>query len=116
MGYPHPNSRIRAVDASRSAARSQIDPILRLQAAGRDDKAGVGYIRPISLDLALAIRTIFSGRGFDNVPRDEQKREYARGSNRIGGEAPYGTLLGAKPGVCDEIASCGGTLVWKSAL
>ena len=37
MGYPQPNSRIRAVDASRGAARGQIDPILCLQAAGRDD-------------------------------------------------------------------------------
>ena len=86
MGYPQPNSRIRAVDASRNAARNQIDPILRLQAAGRDDDTGVGYIRPICLDLALAIRAIFRRRDLDNLPpqRDEQKREYKCGTKGIG--------------------------------
>jgi hypothetical protein len=54
MGYPQPHSGIRAVDASRDAPRLRADPILRLQAAGRDDDTGVGYIRPICLDLALA--------------------------------------------------------------
>src|SRR5262249_17496364 len=63
MSYPHPNSGIRAVDGSRGTARGQVDPILRLQAAGRDDDTGAGYIRPICLDLALAIRAILPSRG-----------------------------------------------------
>jgi hypothetical protein len=85
MGHPQPNSRIRAIDASRSGARSQIDPILRLQAASRDDKAGVGYVRPIRLDLALAIRAIFSGRCRGNLPpkRSEEQRKHEPGPNGI---------------------------------
>ena len=86
MSYPHPNSGIRAVDGSRGTEPRQVDPILRLQAAGRDDDTGVGYIRPICLDLALAIRAILPSRGLDNLPpqRDAQKREYERGTKGIG--------------------------------
>ena len=47
-------------------AVNQIDPILRLETSGWDDKARVGYIRTIRLDLALGIRAILSGRGLDN--------------------------------------------------
>ena len=99
MSYPHPNSGIRAVDGSRGTAPRQVDPILRLQAAGRDDDTGVGYIRPICLDLALAIRAIFRRRGLDNLPpqRDEQKHEYERGTKGIGSGAAHGALLNAKP-------------------
>jgi hypothetical protein len=66
MGYTQPNSRIRAVDASRSAARSQVDPILRLQAAVWNDEARVDYVRPIRLDLILGTRAILSGQGRSN--------------------------------------------------
>ena len=66
MGYPQPNSRIRAVDASRSGARSQVDAILRLQAAVWNDKARVDYVRPIRLDLTLGTRAILSGQGRSN--------------------------------------------------
>jgi hypothetical protein len=81
MGYPQPDSRIRAVDASRSPARSEMDAILRLQAASRDDKAGVGYVRPIRLDLALAIRAIFSGQGRSTIlpKRSAQQRKQQLG-------------------------------------
>ena len=73
MSDPHPNSGIRAVDGSRGTAPRQVDPILRLQAAGRDDDTGVGYIRPICLDLALAIRAMLRSRGLPILPlqRDE---------------------------------------------
>jgi hypothetical protein len=54
------------------AVRSQIDPILCLQAASQDDKAGVGYVRPICLDLALAIPAIFSGRSRSNLSSEAQ--------------------------------------------
>jgi hypothetical protein len=82
---PQPNSRIRAVDASGGGARGQIDPILRLQAAGRDDKARVSYIRPISLDLALGTRAVLSGQGRSNFspePR-EQKSKNQPGPNGV---------------------------------
>jgi hypothetical protein len=74
MGYPQPNSRIRAVDTSRGAARARIDPILWLQAAGRD-KARVGYIRPTSLDLALDTRAILSGLGHRNFSPEPSELE-----------------------------------------
>jgi hypothetical protein len=75
MGYPQPHSRIRAVNVSRSAARSHIDPVLRLQAASRVDKDGVAYVRPIRLDLALAIRAIFSGRSRSNLSPEHSKEQ-----------------------------------------
>ena len=85
MSYPQPDSGIRAVDASRSAARSQIDPILRLQAASWDDKAGVGYVRSICQDLALAIWAIFSGRSRSNLSpeRSEEQRKQQPGPKGI---------------------------------
>jgi hypothetical protein len=94
MSYPHSNSGIRAVDGCRGTAPRQVDPILRLQAAGRDDDTGVGYIRPICLDLALAIRAIFRSRGLDNLPpqRDAQKREYERGTTKGIGSGQLTTL------------------------
>jgi hypothetical protein len=64
------------------AVRSQIDPIFCPQAASRDDKAGVGYVRPICLDLALAIRAIFSGRSRSNL-RSEGQRKHEPGPNGI---------------------------------
>jgi len=72
-------------EALRRSPRSQIDPILRLQAARRDHKAGVGYVRPICLDLALAIRTVFSGRSRSNLPpkRSEEQRKHEPGPNGI---------------------------------
>jgi hypothetical protein len=66
MGYPQPNSGVRSIDASRSPARCQIDAILRLQAAVWNDEARVDYVRPIRLDLALAIRATLSGQGRSN--------------------------------------------------
>ncbi len=68
-------------------ARCQIDTILRLQAAVWNDKARVGHIRTIRLDLALGIRAILSGRGLDNsLPeRSEQKRDHQRGPDGIDG-------------------------------
>ena len=85
MGHTQPNSRICTVDASRSAARSQIDPILCLQAASRDDKAGVGYVRSICQDLALAIWAIFSGRSRRNLSpeRGEEQRKQQPGPKGI---------------------------------
>jgi hypothetical protein len=67
------------------AVRSPIDPIFCPQAASRDDKAGVGYVRPICLDLALAIRAIFSGRCRGNLPpkRSEEQRKHEPGPNGI---------------------------------
>ena len=81
MGYAQPNSGVRSIDASSGLARCQIDAILRLEAAGWDDKARVGHIRTIRLDLALGIRAIFSGRGLDNFSRErsEQKRDHQPG-------------------------------------
>ena len=94
MGYPQPNSRIRAVDASRGAARGQIDPILCLQAAGRDDKARVGYIRPISLDLALGTRAIFCGQGRSNFSPEPSEQ---KGKNQPGPNGIYDSQLTALP-------------------
>ena len=87
MGDPQPNSGVRSIDASRGLVRCQIDAILRLQASVWDDKARVGYIRPIRLDLALAIRAIFSGGGRDNFLRElrEYKRDHQRGADGIDG-------------------------------
>ena len=67
------------------AVRSQIDPIFCPQAASPDDKAGVGYVRPICLDLALAIRAVFSGRSRSNLPpkRSEEQRKHEPGPNGI---------------------------------
>jgi len=56
------------------AVRSQIDPIFCPQAASPDDKAGVGYVRSICLDLALAIRAIFSGRSRSNLRSEGQRK------------------------------------------
>jgi hypothetical protein len=116
MSYPHPNSGIRAVDGSRATAPRQVDPILRLQAAGRDDDTGVGYIRPICLDLALAIRAILPSRGLDNLPLqpDAQKREYERGTKGIG-SGQLTTLCWTR-NLAFAIASYGSALCWKSAL
>ena len=94
MGYPQPNSRIRAVDASRGAGRGQIDPILCLQAAGRDDKARVGYIRPISLDLALGTRAIFCGQGRSNFSPEPSEQ---KGKNQPGPNGIYDSQLTALP-------------------
>ena len=87
MGDPQPNSGVRSIDASRGLVRCQIDAILRLQASVWDDKARIGYIRPIRLDLALAIRAIFSGGGRDNFLRElrEYKRDHQRGADGIDG-------------------------------
>ena len=87
MGYPQPNSGVRSIDASQGPTRRQIDAILRLQAAGRDDKARVGHIRAIRLYFALGIRAIFSDRGLDNFlpERSEQKRENQRGPDGVDG-------------------------------
>ena len=47
MGDPQPNSAVRSVDDPRDPIRGQIDAILGPQASAWDDKARVGYIRPI---------------------------------------------------------------------
>ena len=116
MGDPQPNSGVRSIDASRGLVRCQIDAILRLQASVWDDKARVGYIRPIRLDLALAIRAIFSGGGRDNFlpKRSEQKREHQPGPNGIhAGSLRHliacrtGRLVGTRT---DKIASVGRAL------
>jgi hypothetical protein len=60
------------------AVRSQIDPIFCPQAASRDDKAGVGYVRPICLNLAL----IFIGRSRSNL-RSEGQRKHEPGPKGI---------------------------------
>jgi hypothetical protein len=85
MGYTEPNSGVRSIDAPRAALSGDIDAILRLQASRWDDVAGVGHVRPICLDLALGIRTIFGGRGFDNSSplSSEQKREHQRGPGDV---------------------------------
>ena len=87
MGYSQPNSGVRSIDASRGLARCQIDAILSLKAAVWDDRARVGYIRPIRLDLAMGIRAIFSGRCLDKYSpqRSEQQREHERGPDGIDG-------------------------------
>ena len=84
---PRSNSGVCPVDDPRGLVRCQIDAILHLQASVWDDKARVGYIRPIRLDLALAIRAIFSGRGRDNFlhERSENKRDHQRGADDIDG-------------------------------
>ena len=94
MGDPQPNSAVRSVDDSRDPVRCQIDAILRLQASAWDDKARVGYIRPIRLDLALGIRAIFGSQALNNVPRErsEQKRDHQREPNGI-----YDSQLTALP-------------------
>ena len=55
--------------------RSPIDRFLCLRAASQDDKAGVGYVRPICLDLALVIRVIFSGRSRSNLSLERGKEQ-----------------------------------------
>ena len=84
MGNPQPNSGVRSVDDPRGL-RGQIDAILGLEASVWDDKARVGHIRPIRLDLALGIRAIFAGGALDNIPRErsEQEREHRPGPNGI---------------------------------
>ena len=74
------------------AVRSQIDPIFCPQAASRDDKAGVGYVRPICLDLALAIRAIFSGRSRSNL------RSEGQGKHEPGPKGIYDSQLTALRG------------------
>ena len=85
MGYTEPNSSVCSVDTPRAALSGDIDAILRLQASCWDDVAGVGHVRPIRLDLALGIRTIFDGRGLDNSSplSSEQKREHQRGPGDV---------------------------------
>ena len=87
MGDPRPGSGVHSIDASRGLVSCQIDAIVRLQASVWDDKARVGYIRPIRLDLALAIRAIFSGGGRDDFLRElrEYQRDHQRGADGIDG-------------------------------
>jgi hypothetical protein len=87
MGDPQPNSAVRSVDDPRDPIRCQIDAILRLQASAWDDKARVGYIRPIRLDLGLDIGAIFSGRGLDDcsLEQSEYKRNHRCPKDRIAG-------------------------------
>src|SRR6516225_5019265 len=58
---------------------------LCLQAASRDDKAGVGSVRSICQDLALAIWAIFSGQSRRNLSpeRGEEQRKQQPGPKGI---------------------------------
>ena len=94
MGDPQPNSAVRSVNDPRDPIRCQTDAILRLQASAWDDKARVGYIRPISLDLALGTRAIFSGQGRSNFSPEPSEQ---KGKNQPGPNGIYDSQLTALP-------------------
>jgi hypothetical protein len=89
---PQPNSAVRSVDDPRDPIRRQIDAILRLQASAWDDKARVGYIWPIRLNLGFDIGAIFSGRRLDDcsLERSEYKRDHRCPKDRIAGRGLRG--------------------------
>jgi hypothetical protein len=87
VGRSESNPGVRSIYDLRARPCCQIHAILRLQAAVWDDKARVGHIGPVRLNVALDIRAIFSGRGHDNLSleRREQKRDRQRATHGVDG-------------------------------
>ena len=78
MGIP---SRIRVFVPSmrlETLSAVRLMPFSACKLASWDHKAGVGYIRPIRLDLTLGTRAILSGQGPSNClpERSEQQRKH----------------------------------------